>query len=171
MPKKKDNIIDFPKSLSKNERKVEAILFAASEPLDKETIEKVLELAPDAILYSSVGMCPTSLQLAQFRLAPIQMMIGGHPASSFSEEMDYFIISEEFVPAASCVSEKVIVADKGTLVTMERPEDCASRELEEEIGYQTNKLTLLTKIHPAVGFCNEVIWLYIAEDGGKFPDN
>ena len=43
MPKKKNNIIDFPKSLSKNERKVEAILFAASEPLDKETIEKRLQ--------------------------------------------------------------------------------------------------------------------------------
>ena len=52
----------------------------------------------------------------------------------------------------------------GKLDKMERPEDCASRELEEEIGYQTNKLTLLTKIHPAVGFCNEVIWLYIAEE-------
>ena len=43
MPKKKNNIINFPKSLSKNERKVEAILFAASEPLDKETIEKRLQ--------------------------------------------------------------------------------------------------------------------------------
>ena len=43
MPKKKDNIINFPKSLSKNERKVEAILFAASEPIDKETIEKRLQ--------------------------------------------------------------------------------------------------------------------------------
>ena len=43
MPKKKDNIINFPKNLSKNERKVEAILFAASEPLDKETIEKRLQ--------------------------------------------------------------------------------------------------------------------------------
>ncbi len=44
MPKKKDNIINFPKSLSKNERKVEAILFAASEPLDQETIEKRLQV-------------------------------------------------------------------------------------------------------------------------------
>ena len=43
MPKKKDNIINFPKNLSKNERKVEAILFAASEPLDIETIEKRLQ--------------------------------------------------------------------------------------------------------------------------------
>ena len=38
--KKKDNIIDFPTSVSKLERQVEAILFAASEPLDIETIEQ-----------------------------------------------------------------------------------------------------------------------------------
>ena len=43
MNKKKDNIIKFPSSVSKIERKVEAILFAASEPLDLETIEKRLQ--------------------------------------------------------------------------------------------------------------------------------
>ena len=36
----KNNIIDFPTSPSKLERQVEAILFAASEPLDIETIEE-----------------------------------------------------------------------------------------------------------------------------------
>ena len=41
--KKKDNIIDFPTSPTKLERQVEAILFAASEPLDLETIEKRLQ--------------------------------------------------------------------------------------------------------------------------------
>ena len=38
--KKKDNIVKFPKNLNNLERQVEAILFAASEPLDIETIEK-----------------------------------------------------------------------------------------------------------------------------------
>ena len=38
--KKKNNIIDFPFTPTKIERQVEAILFAASEPLDIETIEK-----------------------------------------------------------------------------------------------------------------------------------
>ena len=38
--KKKNNIISFPSNPSKLERQVEAILFAASEPLDIETIEK-----------------------------------------------------------------------------------------------------------------------------------
>ena len=41
--KKKDNIINFPSLPSKLERQVEAILFAASEPLDVETIEKRIQ--------------------------------------------------------------------------------------------------------------------------------
>ena len=40
MPNKKNNVIKFPATPSKLERQVEAILFAASEPLDLETIEK-----------------------------------------------------------------------------------------------------------------------------------
>tara|TARA_A100001011_G_scaffold395576_1_gene491018 strand:- start:3923 stop:4609 length:687 start_codon:yes stop_codon:yes gene_type:complete len=41
MDKKKDyNIIRFPKKQSKLERQIEAIIFAAEEPLDVETIEK-----------------------------------------------------------------------------------------------------------------------------------
>ena len=43
MKNKKNNIIDFPTSPTKIERQVEAILFAASEPLDIETIEKRLQ--------------------------------------------------------------------------------------------------------------------------------
>ena len=45
--KKKDNIIDFPTAPTKLERQVEAILFAASEPLDIETIEKRLQSQSD----------------------------------------------------------------------------------------------------------------------------
>ena len=42
MSNKKTNIIKFPATPTKLERQVEAILFAASEPLDIETIEKRL---------------------------------------------------------------------------------------------------------------------------------
>jgi len=38
--KDKNNIISFPSNISKLERQVEAVLFAAAEPLDVETIEK-----------------------------------------------------------------------------------------------------------------------------------
>ena len=36
---KKNNIVNFPSNLSESEREVEAILFAAAEPLDIETIQ------------------------------------------------------------------------------------------------------------------------------------
>jgi len=39
---KKDNIVSFPSNLSSGEREVEAILFAAAEPLDIDTIESKL---------------------------------------------------------------------------------------------------------------------------------
>ncbi len=37
--RKKDNVIDFPNKLSSIEKEIEAIVFAAAEPLDIETIE------------------------------------------------------------------------------------------------------------------------------------
>ena len=41
--KNKDNVISFPSNITKLERQVEAILFAASEPLDTETIEQRIQ--------------------------------------------------------------------------------------------------------------------------------
>ena len=45
--KDKNNIISFPSSISKLERQIEAILFAASEPLDVETIEQRVKTSSD----------------------------------------------------------------------------------------------------------------------------
>ena len=61
------------------------------------------------------------------------------------------------------VKEEMIEIPAGKLDKNEIPEKCALRELEEEIGYKANKLTLLANIHPAVGFTNEKMWLYLAE--------
>ena len=59
----------------------------------------------------------------------------------------------------------------GKLDPSESPEECAKRELEEEIGYKTGKLTYLTHIHPAIGFANEKMWLYLAEELEKTEGN
>jgi len=40
--KNKDNIVNFPSKLSSFEKEIEAIIFAAAEPLDVETIESKL---------------------------------------------------------------------------------------------------------------------------------
>ncbi len=47
--KDKNNIISFPSNISKIERQVEAILFAASEPLDIETIEQRIKTSSSII--------------------------------------------------------------------------------------------------------------------------
>ena len=45
--KKKDNIIDFPKKPSALEKEIEAIIFAAAEPLDIETIQSKISTKTD----------------------------------------------------------------------------------------------------------------------------
>ena len=62
------------------------------------------------------------------------------------------------------VQEEMIELPAGKLDRGEEPETCAVRELKEEIGYYPEKLTFLTHIHPAIGFANEKMWLYLAED-------
>ena len=61
------------------------------------------------------------------------------------------------------VKEEMVEIPAGKLDQNEIPEKCALRELEEEIGNRANKLTFLANIHPAVGFTNEKMWLYLAE--------
>ena len=62
------------------------------------------------------------------------------------------------------VQDEMIELPAGKLDRGEEPEKCAVRELEEEIGYYPGELTFLTHIHPAIGFANEKMWLYLADD-------
>ena len=62
------------------------------------------------------------------------------------------------------VKEQMIEIPAGKLDQNEIPEKCALRELEEEIGYKASKLTFLANIRPAIGFTDEKMWLYLAED-------
>ena len=57
-----------------------------------DIVNRVAELKPDMIYYPSVGMVLWSIQLANLRLAPIQFMSLGHPATSMSEHMDYVLL-------------------------------------------------------------------------------
>ena len=69
------------------------------------------------------------------------------------------------------VQKEMIELPAGKLNKNETPEICAIRELEEEIGYRSTKLTLLTNIHPAIGFADEVMDLFLAENLVKSTSN
>lgn len=51
----------------------------------------------------------------------------------------------------------------GTLDKNELPAACAKREIIEETGYSTKKITLLGKIYPVPGYSTEKIFIYKAE--------
>lgn len=50
----------------------------------------------------------------------------------------------------------------GRLSAPERPEECAARELEEEIGVRAARLEKLAEFFTTPGFCEEKIWVYLA---------
>ncbi|NLN49581.1 MAG: NUDIX hydrolase [Clostridiales bacterium] len=52
----------------------------------------------------------------------------------------------------------------GKLEKDEVPYECAMRELQEEIGFAADKLTLLGSFYSSPGFSNEIIYVYKAED-------
>lgn len=46
----------------------------------------------------------------------------------------------------------------------EDPEDCAHRELEEEVGLKANKLSFLMELHTSNSVTDEVAYVYLAQD-------
>ena len=67
--------------------------------------------------------------------------------------------------------QDLIELPAGKLDAGEDPEDCALRELEEEIGYKANKIKFLANIHPAIGFANEIMGVFLAENLEKTEHN
>lgn len=52
----------------------------------------------------------------------------------------------------------------GRLAPPERPEECAARELEEEIGVRAGRMEKLAEFFTTPGFCEEKLWVYLATD-------
>lgn len=48
--------------------------------------------------------------------------------------------------------------------TGENPEDVAARELEEETGWRAGRFTKLGALYPCIGYSNEIIHFYLAEE-------
>ena len=69
------------------------------------------------------------------------------------------------------VGSEFIELPAGKLDAGEDPEKCALRELEEEIGYRANKIKFLANIHPAIGFTNEIMGVFLAENLEKTQHN
>ncbi len=60
--------------------------------------------------------------------------------------------------------EMLLEIPAGILEDGESPEEGVARELEEETGFKGGNIEFLCKMYPTVGFCDEIIHLYIATE-------
>lgn len=67
------------------------------------------------------------------------------------------------------IDQEIVELPAGRIEIDESPEVTAKRELEEEIGYTSNKLVLATSYYSSVGFTNEKMYIYLAFDLHKTP--
>lgn len=62
------------------------------------------------------------------------------------------------------VGQVEIELPAGKIDPGESLEETVQRELQEETGYRTGKITRLTEIHPCIGYSDERMWVYLAEE-------
>ena len=79
-----------------------------------DLVSRIREIAPDMIYYPSLGMSHWTVLLAQLRLAPIQIMTHGHPATSMSEVIDYAYVGEMEGDVSLIHSEVTIIGPGDT---------------------------------------------------------
>lgn len=77
----------------------------------REVILEFKKIRPNAIYYPSVGMQLYVILMANLRLAPVQFMSMGHPASSFSDVMDYCLVENQFLADTKKYSENIFIME------------------------------------------------------------
>lgn len=73
-------------------------------------IQKVCQERNAQVCYMpSVGMFPLTMWLANLRVAPLQMMALGHPATTHSDAIDHVVVEMDYVGDPGCFSEKLLM--------------------------------------------------------------
>ena len=62
------------------------------------------------------------------------------------------------------IGREIIELPAGRLENQESPAVCASRELEEELGYRARELVPIASYYSSVGFTNERMYIFLALD-------
>lgn len=83
-------------------------------------VEAVREESPDIIYYPSIGMSAWYVAMSNFRLAPIQVMTPGHPASTMSDKIDYIISEGDLFGDETNYVEKCIHLPVGSVRYIEK---------------------------------------------------
>lgn len=60
--------------------------------------DRILDAAPDVLIYSEIGMDAMAVKLASLRLAPLQLATWGHPMTTGLPLVDSYLSAEAFEP-------------------------------------------------------------------------
>ena len=77
------------------------------------------------------------------------------------DDDDHVLLVRQYRHAAG---ESLLEAPAGTLEESESPDDCAQRELQEEVGYVSKNLRALGGFWSSPGFCTEFLYAYLARN-------
>lgn len=83
---------------------------------------------------------------------------GGAAAVPVHDDGTVTLVRQYRHPAAGYVLE----LPAGRLEGHERPEQCAARELEEELGIVAARMEHLSEFYTTPGFCAEKLWVFLA---------
>ena len=80
-----------------------------------KVVAHIKTINPDVIYYPSIGMDLVWVALSSIRLAPVQVMTLGHPASSQSPAIDYVITEDGDIGDPALFSETIVPLPRGSL--------------------------------------------------------
>ncbi|HXC37343.1 MAG TPA: tetratricopeptide repeat protein [Burkholderiales bacterium] len=109
----------------------------------------------DVLIFADLGMSPTTYFLAFWRMAPLQMVLWGHPVTSGIDSVDYFVSAAQLEPesAQAHYSEKLLRLDGYFLPRYARPTMQAAPRSRAELGISPRARVYhcpqtLFKMHP-----------------------
>lgn len=76
---------------------------------------KADEVKPAIVYMPSIGMDLTTIFLSNTKIAPVQSVALGHPATTHSPLIDYVVVEDDYVGEESCFSETLIRLPKDAL--------------------------------------------------------
>ncbi len=85
---------------------------------------------------------------------------GGSCVAALTEQRELLLVRQFRYGAGKVLWE----LPAGKLEQGEDPACCAARELTEETGYRARRLQSLGSLHPTPAYCQEVIYMYYADE-------
>ena len=81
-----------------------------------DNLKEICEKNGAAVLYMpSIGMDLTTIFASNTRLAPVQVIALGHPATTHSDFIEYVIVEDDYVGSEKCFSEQLLRLPKDAL--------------------------------------------------------